>query len=76
MTADRAAAEEGRFANAMRGYIEYLTPKYERVRNGLRERVSEYRSRVVADIGVAHARTSTMVGDLFARIETFLAVAR
>jgi hypothetical protein len=75
LTEAQRVARQGGLAHAMRGYIEYLTPKYERIHDGLRDRVSEYRSRAVAEIGVAHARTSTMVGDLLVGFETFLAAA-
>jgi hypothetical protein len=75
LTAAQKAAREGKFAYAMRGYIECLTPKYEDIRDGLRNRISEYRSKAVAEIGVAHARTSTMVADLFVGFDTFVAAA-
>ena len=75
LTEAQQAAREGKLAHAMRGCIEYITLKYERISDGLRDRVTEYRSRAVAEIGVSHARTSTMVGDLFVGFETFLAAA-
>jgi hypothetical protein len=75
LNAAQQAAREGKFAQAMRGYIEHLTPRYEDIRESLRDRVTKNRSRAVAEIGTAHARTSTMVADLFVGIETFLAAA-
>ena len=71
LTAAQKAAREGQFAHAMRGYIEYLTPKYERVRDGLRERVCEYRDKAAGEIGACHARTPSMIGSLFVGFETF-----
>ena len=65
------AAAQGQFAHTMRGYIEYFLPQYEAICAELRNRVSEYRDKAVKDIGTCHARTPTMMADLFVGAQTF-----
>ena len=75
LTEAQRAARQGTFAHAMRGYIEHLTPKYERIRDGLRDQVSEYRDKAAGEIGKCHARTPAIIGSLFVGFDTFIAAA-
>lgn len=75
LTAAQKAAREGKLAHAMRAYIEYLTPKYERIRDGLRDRVSKYRDKAAGAIGKCHARTPAIIGSLYVGFDTFIDAA-
>jgi hypothetical protein len=68
-------AAAGEFTAAMRGYLEYLAPRYGTVRDSLRHRVSECREKAIKEIGKCHARTPTMLADLAVGFETFTEAA-
>jgi hypothetical protein len=65
------AAAAGEFAQAMSGFIEDLAPQYDAIRQSLGHQISELRDKAVVEIGKCHARTPTMLADLFVGALTF-----
>jgi hypothetical protein len=66
-------ARAGLYAEAMGGFLRWIAPKYESIRTGFAEKVSEYRTKVFG--AVAHARTPEIVANLQAGFELLLAFA-
>lgn len=74
LTACQKAAEAGRYAGAMAGFLRWLAPRYDQVRQRLPVKVEEYRARAAQDN--EHRRTPTTVAQLAAGLEVFLDFAR
>ena len=75
LTAAQKAGRDGQYARAMRGYLEWLTPKYDRISDGFKVRISEYRTRAGSELGACHARIPTMISSLFVGFDTFISAA-
>jgi hypothetical protein len=67
-------AAAGLYAEAMAGYLQYLAPRYDQIRAGLREEVAAERAQLQA-LG-AHSRTPTIVADLLVGWHYFLDFAQ
>jgi hypothetical protein len=66
-------AAEGLYAEALAGFLCWLAPRYEDIRDGLPAAVAELRESALA--GTAHRRTPEIVANLFIGLKYFLAFA-
>jgi len=57
----------------MAGFLRWLAPRYQGIRDGLRAKVADFRERALA--GTAHRRTPEIVANLFIGLECFLSFA-
>jgi hypothetical protein len=63
-------AQSGLYAEAMRGFVQWLAGRYEESKDSLDKRVSAHRGRALLD--TAHARTPDIVANLQAGFELYL----
>jgi hypothetical protein len=62
----------GAYVAAMAGYLAWIAPQYEAMRETLSEKVTEYRAKAATELGASHPRTPGIVADLYAGWEFFL----
>jgi hypothetical protein len=74
LTACQADAREGKYAQAMSGFLRWLAPRYESIRARLRQEIAELRDQARA--GGQHARTPGIVADLGIGLRYLLAYAK
>jgi hypothetical protein len=73
LTACQRDAAAGLYAEALAGFLRWLAPRYQGIRDGLRAEVAELREKALA--GIAHRRTPEIVASLFIGLKHLLAFA-
>ena len=73
VTVAQCQAREGLYAQAMAGFVKWLAPKYEEIRDGLASLTADLR--VAATRDQQHRRTPQIVADLAVGLRYFLAFA-
>lgn len=73
LTQCQANARQGLYAAALAGFVCWLAPRYESVRNGLRAEINRLRDSAIG--GEQHARTPGIVADLAVGLKYFLEFA-
>lgn len=63
-------AANGLYAQAMSGFIQWLSPNYEKIQNNLRREIASFRER--ASIGKSHRRTPEIIAQLALGLRYFL----
>jgi hypothetical protein len=76
LSAHQKHAADGRYAQAMAAYLQWLAPEFKQLSDGLKAESARLRDEIIAGPGgVQHKRTPTMVAELLCGFRLFLEFA-